>query len=228
MPSHSHIDLDNRVGRSRRGHPTAVLLLALAGWIGAAGPLRAQDADAEEPAPPPPVSIGGGLQTSFLHRTSDDADASQHFRVNSLRMYLNGAATSKIKFMVNTDIAYGGSLGAPGPQDTSFQILDAVAQFEMSDTFQRLGGPVPAPERPGQPLRPVLRPPLGGLLGRGAGRLPLRLPGARQRRRVVGDSSTRSSCRRARSTACRRPATRRSSARAASRSTSGTPSRGTT
>ena len=110
-------------------------MVALAGWIGAAGPLHAQDTEDEEPAPPPPVSIGGGLQTSFLHRTSDDADASQHFRVNSLRMYLNGAATSKIKFMVNTDIAYGGSLGAPGPQDTGFQILDAVAQFEMSDTF---------------------------------------------------------------------------------------------
>ena len=135
MPSHRYRHRGARVERRRPGHPAAVLLLALAGWLAASGPLHAQDDDAEEPAPPPPVTIGGGLQTSFLHRTSDDADASQHFRVNSLRMYLNGAATSKIKFMVNTDIAYGGSLGAPGPQDTSFQILDAVAQFEMSDTF---------------------------------------------------------------------------------------------
>ena len=135
MLSHKHRFRSNRVRRRRRGHPAAALVVALAAWIGAAGPLHAQDAEDEEPAPTPPVSIGGGLQTSFLHRTSEDADASDHFRVNSLRMYVNGAATSKIKFMVNTDIAYGGSLGAPGPQDTGFQILDAVAQFEMSDTF---------------------------------------------------------------------------------------------
>ena len=135
MLSHRHRYRSNRVRRRRHGHPAAALVVALAAWIGAAGPLHAQDAEDEEPAPTPPVSIGGGLQTSFLHRTSEDADASDHFRVNSLRMYVNGAATSKIKFMVNTDIAYGGSLGAPGPQDTGFQILDAVAQFEMSDTF---------------------------------------------------------------------------------------------
>ena len=90
----------------------------------------------EAPAATPPITVGGGLQSSFLHHQSRDADATEHLRVNSLRLYLNGAATDTIKFMVNTDIDYGGSLGAPNPgQNTRFKILDAVAQFEMSDTF---------------------------------------------------------------------------------------------
>lgn len=135
MLSHRHTYRNRPVWGGRRGRLAAALVAALAGWIGAAGPLHAQDTVADEPEPPPPISVGGGLQTSFLHRTSDDADASDHFRVNSLRLYLNGAATNKIKFMVNTDLDYGGSLGAPGPQGSEFQILDAVAQFEMSDTF---------------------------------------------------------------------------------------------
>ena len=135
MLSHRHTYRNRPVRGGRRGRLAAALVAALAGWIGAAGPLHAQDTVADEPEPPPPISVGGGLQTSFLHRTSDDADASDHFRVNSLRLYLNGAATSKIKFMVNTDLDYGGSLGAPGPQGSEFQILDAVAQFEMSDKF---------------------------------------------------------------------------------------------
>ena len=105
----------------------------------AAPAAAAQDVEAaavQEPEPLPPISVGGGLQSSFLHHRSNDADASDHLRVNSLRLYLNGAATNNIKFMVNTDIDYGGSLGAPNVgQNTRFKILDAVAQFEMSDTF---------------------------------------------------------------------------------------------
>ena len=102
--------------------------------------VAAQEVEAvevQEPQPElPPISVGGGLQSSFLHHRSNDADASDHLRVNSLRLYLNGAATDNIKFMVNTDIDYGGSLGAPNVgQNTRFKILDAVAQFEMSDTF---------------------------------------------------------------------------------------------
>jgi len=105
----------------------------------AAPAAAAQDVEAaavQEPEPLPPISVGGGLQSSFLHHRSNDTDASDHLRVNSLRLYLNGAATNNIKFMVNTDIDYGGSLGAPNVgQNTRFKILDAVAQFEMSDTF---------------------------------------------------------------------------------------------
>ena len=216
MLSHRHRYRSNRVRRRRRGHPAAALVVALAGWIGTAGPLHAQDAEGEEPAPPPPISIGGGLQTSFLHRTSDDADASQHFRVNSLRMYLNGAATSKIKFMVNTDIAYGGSLGAPGPQDTGFQILDAVAQFEMSDTFNVWVGRFLPPSDRANLYGPFYAHHWAVYADGVQDGYPFVFQGGTTAP-PGGASSTRSSCRRARSTACPRPATRRSSGRAASR-----------
>ena len=129
MPSYRRRNDHAADGRRRR----VALLAALAVSVGVAGPSYAQD---EEESDPPPVSFGAGLQTSFLHRETDDADATDHFRVNSLRLYVNGAATSNIKFMVNTDVDYGGSLGAPSDgQRTDFQILDAVAQFEMSDQF---------------------------------------------------------------------------------------------
>ncbi len=66
----------------------------------------------------------------------EGGDNTESFRLNSLRFYVNGTVTDKIKFMVNTDIQYGGSLGAPNPdQGNDIQILDAVAQIEVSDTF---------------------------------------------------------------------------------------------
>ena len=51
---------------------------------------------------------------------------------------------------------------------------------------QRLDGTVPAAQRSRQPLRPVLRASLGGLHRRHPERPSLRLPGARQRRHVLG------------------------------------------
>ena len=120
-------------GRAHAYRRHGALLASLAICAGVAEPAFAQDAEA--PAPPP-ISVGAGLQTSFVHRAADDEESTDHFRVNSLRLYLNGAATSNIKFMVNTDIDYGGSLGAPSDsQSFDFQILDAVAQFEMTDQF---------------------------------------------------------------------------------------------
>lgn len=99
--------------------------------MGAFGePLWAQESDT------PTVTVGGGLQTSFVHHEPDDGEGTDSFRVNSLRLYVNGSTTSNIKFMINTDIQYGGSLGAPNPdQNTDFHILDAVAQIELSEKF---------------------------------------------------------------------------------------------
>ncbi len=143
MPCHRH--RSNHAAHGRRLGSAAALLAALATWAGAlhaqeeaeTRATEAQEVEVEEAQPEtPPISVGGGLQSSFLHHRSADTDGTDHLRVNSLRLYLNGAATSNIKFMVNTDIDYGGSLGAPNPgQNTRFKILDAVAQFEMSDTF---------------------------------------------------------------------------------------------
>ena len=102
-------------------------------------------AEVEEPQPLPPISVGGGLQSSFLHHRSNEADASDHLRVNSLRLYLNGSATDTIKFMVNTDIDYGGSLGAPEPRP-EHPVQDPRRGRAVRDVghVQRVGGTVPA------------------------------------------------------------------------------------
>jgi len=86
----------------------------------AATPLRAQD------APLPPVTVGAGLQTSFVHAEPDGASGTDNFVLNSVRLYVNGSASSKIKFMFNTE--YDG-------QGNHVTVLDAVARFEVSDQF---------------------------------------------------------------------------------------------
>jgi hypothetical protein len=94
---------------------------------------------------PPRVSVGAGMQTSFLHHAPAEGDAVSNFRLNSLRFYLNGQAADNINFMVNTDINYGGTLfvcpeggscpAGYGNQGNEVQILDAVAQIGISDKF---------------------------------------------------------------------------------------------
>jgi hypothetical protein len=84
----------------------------------AATSLLAQD------APLPPVTVGAGVQTSFLHDATEGASSTENFQLNSVRLYVNGSAASKIKFMFNTE--YDG----PG---NHVAVLDAVARFEMSD-----------------------------------------------------------------------------------------------
>jgi hypothetical protein len=96
------------------------LLASFLVWV-VAIPLYAQTAA-------PPVTLGAGLQTSFVHDEPEDADGTDSFVLNSIRLYVNGNATDKIKFMVNTDIHYGG-----GTSDIN--ILDAVARLEFSDKF---------------------------------------------------------------------------------------------
>jgi hypothetical protein len=86
----------------------------------------ASAAYAQDPAPP--VTLGAGLQTSFVHTDPDDEESSDHFVLNSVRLYVNGSATETIKFMLNTDITYGGSRG-------EINILDAAARLEFSDAF---------------------------------------------------------------------------------------------
>ena len=101
-----------------------------AGFLLAAGPVRAQ-----EPAAPP-VTIGAGVRTSFVHTDLEDEDGTDRFLLDSLRLYVNGPVTDKIKFMVNTE--YDGGSNHVG-------ILDAVARFEFSDKFNIWAGRVIAP-----------------------------------------------------------------------------------
>jgi hypothetical protein len=93
----------------------------LAFFVGAvAVPARAQD------PPLPAVTLGGGLQTSFVHTDPDESDGTDAFTLNSARLYVNGSATKNIKFMFNTE--YNGATNDVG-------VLDAVARLEFSDKF---------------------------------------------------------------------------------------------
>jgi hypothetical protein len=83
-----------------------------------ASPLRAQEAVL------PPVAVGAGVQTSFVHTSPDGGDSTDTFPLNSVRLYVNGSATSKIKYMFNTE--YDGT-------GNHVNVLDAAAQFGLSD-----------------------------------------------------------------------------------------------
>ena len=93
----------------------AFAALAVAG----ASPALAQTA-------PPSVTLGAGLQSSYQFTEPEDGDGVSEFLVNSARLYVNGSATSNIKFMFNTE--YNGSTNAIG-------VLDAVAQISTSSKF---------------------------------------------------------------------------------------------
>jgi hypothetical protein len=82
-------------------------------------PLHAQDAT-------PPVTVGAGLQSSFVHTSPDEGDGKDEFVLNSVRLYVSGSATKQIKFMFNTE--YDGSNNKVG-------VLDAAAQLAFSDQF---------------------------------------------------------------------------------------------
>ena len=50
-------------------------------------PLRAQD------APLPPVSIGAGARTSFVHTDPQAGDSTDAFLLDSVRLYVSGSVT---------------------------------------------------------------------------------------------------------------------------------------
>jgi hypothetical protein len=99
---------------ARRWTPAPLALVLLL----AAAPLRAQN------TPLPPVSVGAGVQTSFVHDAPTGGDSRDNFLLNSIRLYVNGNATDKIKLMFNTEF------DGPGNHVT---VLDAAARFEFSD-----------------------------------------------------------------------------------------------
>jgi hypothetical protein len=91
----------------------------VAGLVLVATPLAAQTTL-------PPISLGAGLRTSFVHTSPDGGDDTDEFVLDSARIYISGPVTSNIKFMFNTE--YDGASNKIG-------VLDAVARFEMSPKF---------------------------------------------------------------------------------------------
>ncbi len=74
-------------------------------------------------SPAPSVSVGAGLRTSFVHNEPKDADGTDAFALNSVRLYVGGSVTDNIKIMFNTE--YNAS-------DNDVEILDAAGQFSFS------------------------------------------------------------------------------------------------
>jgi hypothetical protein len=74
----------------------------------------------------PAVTVGAGVQTSFVHTSPSSGDSTDAFPLNSVRLYVNGTAADKTKFMFNTEY---------DSKTNHVAVLDAAAQFEMSDKF---------------------------------------------------------------------------------------------
>ena len=106
---------------ARRYAPALLLLL---GFLVLAPPSRAQVTLG-------PVTLGGGMRTSYVHTEPDGANSTDNFNLDSARLYVNGNVTDKIKFMFNTE--YDGATNKVG-------VLDAVARIELAPTFNIWAG----------------------------------------------------------------------------------------
>ena len=78
-----------------------------------------------------PVTVGAGLQTSFAHTSPRGGDTTDQLQLNSVRLYVNGAAEKNIKFMFNTE--FDGATNKVG-------VLDAVGRIELSPKFNIWAG----------------------------------------------------------------------------------------
>src|SRR6266481_1833508 len=78
-----------------------------------------------------PITIGAGLQTSFVHSSPHTGNSTDQLLINSVRLYVNGPVNDKIKFMFNTE--FDGATNKVG-------VLDAVARVEMSPQFNIWAG----------------------------------------------------------------------------------------
>ena len=101
----------------------APALLLLPGLLLLATPSRAQNLG--------PITIGAGLQTSYIHTDPDGGNSTDKFNLDHARIYISGPVIDGIKFMFNTD--YDSVTNKIG-------VLDAVAQFSSSPKFNIWAG----------------------------------------------------------------------------------------
>jgi hypothetical protein len=79
----------------------------------------------------PSVSVGGGVQTSYVHTSPEDDDDTDEFPLNSVRLYVSGTAAPNIKIMFNTE--YSGV-------DEDVNVIDAAAMFSFGDKLNIWAG----------------------------------------------------------------------------------------
>lgn len=76
------------------------------------------------------ISIGAGLRTSFQSAEKaapNGSDRSKDFSVESMRLYVDGQVHKDIKFTFNTE--------KDSSNGDAARVLDAIARFEFSETF---------------------------------------------------------------------------------------------
>lgn len=78
----------------------------------------------------PTVSVGAGLQTSYVHTSTDGEDSTDTFPLNSVRLYVGGTAAPGIKYMFNTEYDSANHVN----------VLDAAAQYSSSPKFNLWAG----------------------------------------------------------------------------------------
>jgi hypothetical protein len=82
----------------------------------------------------PPISVGAGVRSSFTYVDPDVGDDISDFELNSARIYISGKVTENISLMFNTDYNAGGTT----PE--TMRVIDAVAQFSFSESFNIWAG----------------------------------------------------------------------------------------
>jgi hypothetical protein len=85
------------------------------------------------------VTIGAGLRAGFSstdNAAPNGTDDSSEFSLMSARLYISGNASEKIKFTLNTE-CIGCVFGEQDPVGSGgdIDVLDAIAQFELSPEF---------------------------------------------------------------------------------------------
>ena len=100
--------------------------------------LTATALQAQAPAALPPVTVGAGVQTAFVNDNPDGADSSNRFELVTVRLYVNGPVTNKIKFTFNTE--YDGIGGTSPNVNNRLIVLDAIGRFEFSPKFNIWAG----------------------------------------------------------------------------------------
>jgi hypothetical protein len=93
-----------------------IAVLACCALVFTARVVRAQDDKL------PPVSVGAGVRSAFIHTSPPTGDSTDAFVLDSVRLYVSGSAAKNVKFMFNTEY----------DSNNHINVLDAAAQFEIS------------------------------------------------------------------------------------------------
>jgi hypothetical protein len=101
-----------------------LVFISLVGFLMLAEPSRAQGNLG-------PITVGAGLQTSYLHTDTDGSNSTDQFQLNHARIYISGPVTDGITFMFNTE--YDSVTNKIG-------VIDAVAEFAISPKFNIWAG----------------------------------------------------------------------------------------